>query len=453
MRGGIRSLLISILALAGESISQSRIEWSHLGGGIARNPGILGVAGQTIQGVVDSDSEHVQAGFLVGQGLLNNAPAVKTPMSDQRRASGFHSEPLAISEFFFDEDGDRLEYRVECDPAFVCQVSGDTFWIAGRPGAAGAGRVVLVASDPEGAIGRDSFEIEQRKTPMPSGWDSLKIYGDPAFDLTAWLDSGWWFASSAPEVVAVESKRLSWLHTGRADVWMAAPGGDTLRWPLFVRPRRIVVRAVAGSKLQGGAEPELEYVADGLVGSDKISGRLVRDLGESVGEYAIRRGTLEAGGDYSMDFEEAVFRILATSGVASRKRPDVRSTELQIRVHAALARIQPGWQLGVIGRNLSECQIEGGCTSIEVRGGGLETVRIHIFDHQGTHVIDGNWNTHADEFRPSSRMEEGDAGMRFEWNLRARDGRIVVPGVYLWKVEARTKDGRVLEEILKTGVR
>jgi len=76
-----------------------------------------------------------------------------------------------------------------------------------------------------------------------------------------------------------------------------------------VTPKALSVTAAAKSKTYGNADPAFTYSADGLVGSDGFNGALLRDAGESVGIYAINRGTLSAGSNYTLSFTGADLTI------------------------------------------------------------------------------------------------------------------------------------------------
>jgi hypothetical protein len=78
---------------------------------------------------------------------------------------------------------------------------------------------------------------------------------------------------------------------------------------LTIAPKPLSIVADAKSKTYGAADPALTYTATGLVGSDKMTGALVRDTGENAGTYAIRQGTLTAGDNYTVNFVGATFAI------------------------------------------------------------------------------------------------------------------------------------------------
>lgn len=67
------------------------------------------------------------------------------------------------------------------------------------------------------------------------------------------------------------------------------------------------------SKIYGDADPMLTYTFAGLASQDNssiFSGELARAAGENVGTYAINQGSLSAGGNYSINFVPADFKIL-----------------------------------------------------------------------------------------------------------------------------------------------
>jgi len=80
---------------------------------------------------------------------------------------------------------------------------------------------------------------------------------------------------------------------------------------LTVNPAVLTVTANAKTKVYGAADPELTYVATGLVNGDQLSGALTRATGDAVGIYAIQVGTLAASTNYSLSFTGADFTITA----------------------------------------------------------------------------------------------------------------------------------------------
>ena len=80
-----------------------------------------------------------------------------------------------------------------------------------------------------------------------------------------------------------------------------------------ITARPITLRANDASKIYGEADPELGYeiTKGGTVFGETLVGELVRDEGENVGSYTIRRGTLinENNPNYIITFEENDFII------------------------------------------------------------------------------------------------------------------------------------------------
>ena len=64
----------------------------------------------------------------------------------------------------------------------------------------------------------------------------------------------------------------------------------------------LTITADAKSKTYGEADPALTYTQSGLVGTDAITGSLIRNAGVDVGDYAITQGTLTAGDNYAITF-------------------------------------------------------------------------------------------------------------------------------------------------------
>lgn len=79
---------------------------------------------------------------------------------------------------------------------------------------------------------------------------------------------------------------------------------------LTVKPRPITVAADPKEKLQHEPDPELTYriVEGNLVGTDRLAGRLSREKGEALGQYAILQGTL-SNPNYEITFVPALLTI------------------------------------------------------------------------------------------------------------------------------------------------
>lgn len=89
---------------------------------------------------------------------------------------------------------------------------------------------------------------------------------------------------------------------------------------LTITPLNVTVTADDITKSFGDVDPELTFVSDPavdtpLANGDTItfSGSLVRDLGESVGTYAIKQGTLSLSSNYILSFESGDFNIVCSN--------------------------------------------------------------------------------------------------------------------------------------------
>ncbi len=96
-----------------------------------------------------------------------------------------------------------------------------------------------------------------------------------------------------------------------------------------ITPRKIAVTADFGqSKIYGEADPTFTYaVSPGLVSGDTFSGELSREPGENAGDYAITRGTLGAGSNYSIVFASNLFAIEKAAQTITFNEIPVKNTE------------------------------------------------------------------------------------------------------------------------------
>lgn len=89
----------------------------------------------------------------------------------------------------------------------------------------------------------------------------------------------------------------------------------------IINQRAISVTANAGQNKVFGAADPLPFAFTvgglGLVAGDAFTGALDRIAGETVGNYAINQGTLDAGTNYTINYIGSTFAILAPGGGAS----------------------------------------------------------------------------------------------------------------------------------------
>jgi hypothetical protein len=88
---------------------------------------------------------------------------------------------------------------------------------------------------------------------------------------------------------------------------------------LSITKRPITITADEQTKMLGDEDPDLTYnITQGnLVNDDTFSGNLVRELGETIGSYLIKLGTLMigSGGNYDVSYVESNFIITTTAGI------------------------------------------------------------------------------------------------------------------------------------------
>lgn len=78
---------------------------------------------------------------------------------------------------------------------------------------------------------------------------------------------------------------------------------------LTINPAPLTVTAGSATKVYGDADPTLSYSAVGLVAGDGLSGSLSRAAGENAGSYAVERGSLSAGANYTLTFTAGTLTI------------------------------------------------------------------------------------------------------------------------------------------------
>jgi filamentous hemagglutinin family protein len=128
--------------------------------------------------------------------------------------------------------------------------------------------------------------------------DSLSVSGVGAFsDKNAGASKS--ISVSGINVTGVDAGNYSWntLASTAADIAKA----------------QLIVKAQNGSKTEGDADGALIWnlQSGSLFGSDSINGTLSRDAGEVAGQYAINKGTLDAGTNYDLAFIAGTYDISA----------------------------------------------------------------------------------------------------------------------------------------------
>jgi hypothetical protein len=137
---------------------------------------------------------------------------------------------------------------------------------------------------------------------------------------------------------------------------------------LTITAKTLTITAVAKTKIYDSVDPVLTYTQVGLKLGDSITGDLVRVTGENVGTFAINRGTLSAGSNYTISFTSADLTITAKTLTITA----VAKTKIYDSVDPVLTYTQVGLKSGdrisgelsrVIGEDVGTFEIKQGTVS------------------------------------------------------------------------------------------
>src|SRR5205823_3378824 len=128
----------------------------------------------------------------------------------------------------------------------------------------------------------------------PAGDVSLTMDGTP---MTAPLNNG--SAIFTIDGLSAGDHSLAANYEAQGDF-----GASSSTASLHVNARPIIVSADAKSKTYGAADPTLTYQikSGSLANTDSFAGSLTRVAGETVGTYAIQRGTLALSSNYTLTY-------------------------------------------------------------------------------------------------------------------------------------------------------
>ncbi len=241
--------------------------------------------------------------------LMDEDNTLKTydlSVAEDRDAFTLSADKLTLSLELSDNLPTFTTISVGVSPGFVKDESGNDF--AGITAASGEWTFTTANLEPQTI----SFtEI------------SDKTYGDASFTLgNATTDQGLTvtYTAADPTVVSITGNMATILSAGTTTITATQEGDGTtydaatpVEQNLLVNPKAITVTVDADqSKVYGAVDPALTYdFTPALESGDEFSGELMRNPGEDVDVYAIKRGTLSAGENYELDFISANFSITA----------------------------------------------------------------------------------------------------------------------------------------------
>ncbi|WP_198673064.1 MBG domain-containing protein, partial [Algoriphagus litoralis] len=188
------------------------------------------------------------------------------------------------------------------------------------------------------AISYDELEASPAVNPVPGLEKTVfsqtitfeapeeKTYGDLPFTLgDAQTDRGLSITYTAedPTVVSITDNEATILKAGTTKITATQAGNETnfaaepVEHVLTINQKELIVTVNSDQiKEYGENDPVFTFESSGFAYSEDesiFSGSLTRDVGEDVGDYAIKQGDLSAGSNYSITFTGAEFAITQKS--------------------------------------------------------------------------------------------------------------------------------------------
>jgi len=200
----------------------------------------------------------------------------------------------------------------------------------------------------------------------------------------------------------------------------------------------------------------LTYTDTGLVSGDAITGALASSNSGTAtsGMYDINQGTLSADSNYSIVFSGAKLDIRISTALASLPKFDGAPTishELATNIGQAFAPPAIGSGRAELGTGV----VAGGqnTQTVDLLLTGPGSVSVAIYDNLGSLVISFSRDIAQMDLNDLQATKDGRWILPLSWNLRASNGIAVPTGVYLWKIDIQTLDGKKLDVVKKLGVR
>ena len=122
--------------------------------------------------------------------------------------------------------------------------------------------------------------------------------------------------------LGINDTAVEWKFTPTSDEYTLCEGTASIT----VNPATLTVVANAVSKIINKADPTLTYSVTGFKNNETsalATGNLTRAAGETAGTYAISKGTLAFGDNYSIDFTSANLTITAHNDIHQRVGSEV----------------------------------------------------------------------------------------------------------------------------------
>ena len=150
-----------------------------------------------------------------------------------------------------------------------------------------------------------------------------------------------------------------------------------------IQRSKITVTANNQTKMEGEADPELTYTAEGLIGTEKLEGQLERAPGSEVGTYEITQGTLttENNPNYDITFVPGTFTITENSVPVEPENPSDKPTPDEPENPSEEPEdAHPDWGDQEIHAGIKHYVNAEGMTSVEVTENGIIWLREESYD-------------------------------------------------------------------------
>lgn len=171
-----------------------------------------------------------------------------------------------------------------------------------------------------------------------------------------------------------------------------------------ITPASLDISADAGqSKVYGDADPVFTYTVNGLKNGDTeavVTGALIRTAGEDVGNYAIQPGTIDAGSNYTVNFNSSDFEITTAT-------LDITADAGQTKVYGAADPVFT-YSVGGLKNGDTESVISGSLIRIAGEDVGMYAIQPGTIDAGSNYTI--NFNSADFEITPATLGITADAG-------------------------------------------
>ncbi|MES2560865.1 MAG: MBG domain-containing protein [Bacteroidota bacterium] len=163
---------------------------------------------------------------------------------------------------------------------------------------------------------KDTLTITPRPITVTAN-DTTKVYGSADPSLSYVITSGNLVNgdSFTGSIVRVSGENVGKYAINQGTLGLTSNYSLTyVKDSLTITPRAITVKADPKAKNFGQVDPALTYAitSGNLIGSDTFSGSLVRVSGESVGRYAINKGSLSLSNNYTLTYVQDSLSIGTT---------------------------------------------------------------------------------------------------------------------------------------------